>query len=87
MDDKSIEKTTSALNGHGIAGDDPTIRSQSYVASHIMEAIMMTKIGGSTTARFSYLTLLKLEMDNSSFGGQYHATLGAGASAGMVLAV
>ena len=27
MDDKSIEKTTSALNGHGIAGDDPTIGS------------------------------------------------------------
>ena len=24
MDDKSIEKTTSALNGHGIALDDPT---------------------------------------------------------------
>ena len=25
MDDKSIVKTTSALNGHGIAWDDPTI--------------------------------------------------------------
>ena len=24
MDDKSIEKTTSALNGYGIALDDPT---------------------------------------------------------------
>ena len=24
MDDKSIVKTTSALNGHGIAWDDPT---------------------------------------------------------------
>ena len=24
IDDKSIEKTTSALNGRGIAGDDPT---------------------------------------------------------------
>ena len=47
----------------------------------------MTKIGGDKTARFSYLTLLMVEMDNSSFGGQYHATLGAGASAGMALAV
>ena len=29
IDDKSIEKTTSALNGHGIAGDDPTTHGRS----------------------------------------------------------
>ena len=31
MDDKSIEKTTSALNGHGIARDYPTIWSGFYI--------------------------------------------------------